>query len=495
MGNFYSLPPPRKTDYARIESALQLLTNNKNHADPGNPIRLLRACTTIIQWVLDDSDTLTWQQKDNALQTIIVFMDSTQKCASAGVLPVIMQWEAETTAELKRVVEEIEYIKRLLLAEDLMDFDTMLSTFKTITNPLCPSEVHVHAKFWNIIAFLGEFKETLSRLHGHQDENFQLTDDSPFTVGAKFVLFYKDYDYSYGRNDNLYGVRMIVTARKHDFTREELDPICEDELFDFYSINCHMWHEEYSEFSLKVMAMEKFVEMAYFWSRDHKDNFCEKDYYSVERLKELLIFITAYLLHFKMCYHVKEFDEQGELKEKITENIKSFSFILHSLPLIKFLDPEIWIYEHFSSVKYAADLLLKGKNNLSKLVEVKKLRTVCFQFQYMIVIQQFTTSRDYSTYDEWPMTETHGIAKIEVCADVMTTEKSNRVWKSKFEKIQSKDVILKKYNDDKCPICLEDFEDLLSNKTDSDDLVVLPSCNHLFCLRCLEKVIATSGSM
>lgn len=167
------------------------------------------------------------------------------------------------------------------------------------------------------------------------------------------------------------------------------------------------------------------------------------------------------------------------LRIEFSLNIDGFSFVLHSWPLLKFLAS--WgdiIKSGLEAIIFITDQILEGETGFVYEIRPKleKLKNVIYQLLY--IAHPLTYRRTSSTL---------AILKNVIRADVMTTCNSFFFWIPKFRANKSMEEILCKCPYNACPSCRQPFLDIVMEGSNSGDVAVLPGCDHLYCLQCLQN--------
>ena len=459
--------------YIHIEEALSLLDCEK-YSGLRNFFGITDASKSILNWVFEPQNALRWGQKYAALNKVTHCL-SVYRCANFGEPQPNLESVNDQTVENKSIMGGLEGIKNMILTNGpkLVNYDTLEAEFKSLTNPSSPSAFHVKAACMNLLQVLEEKIYISSQTDKSLNEHLQ-QDSSPLTPRVTFITF---------------------------------EPCKNNERFLFMKRSCHrnyihrslprqlhyIYHMSYSGSMALINTLpkiQKYVEEAKMHSKNHENKFYDENYFTKEKLPEMLKFMTSCLLLSEDCFNRKIMKKmKKELVKMFCKNMDYFSYILYSLPIIAVATDDIKDYvEDFITV---TDLLLK-KNSHNPQLKSKLLEFRMVACELVSICARLPSSRCNSGKLQSTSFQSCVVAKAVVRADVMTTGMSSSFWMPKFEDNKNKEIILSKSPDNICCICLEAFTDIFSF---GGDLVVLPRCCHLICLDCCEKLVANSKHM
>ena len=453
--------------YTAIEEALKCLHESRESSELGNFLNVFQASKIVLRWISQES-RLKSSQKCYILDLVFV-------CLLEFPSHNIAQAYNERQPNGFTGIEETNDLKTIVLsqlsAEDMM-LDNLAEQFKVLSNPSCPSQVHVKFIYLNILRLIEEIQEIFSRVNGNQDRNFHLDCKTPFTPKVIFSNFQPSEDNS---------VTKIIFDIYDNIFIPMMPLICENALTQF-ARNYHQSSFPFSTSEGIKDIMEKYIVDANRHLKTHETKFMDENYPSEKSLEDILLFILAYLVHYRKYSDVEKFNDDKRLERKILEDIDEFSYVLHSWPLIDVLKDDDCIEDYLESLAYAVGLLIKERTTNDEVnAKLNKFNDVVCQLIRIV---------------SPPGTKIEIIAEIKtvIQADILTTPNSSEPWNEKFENYPNKEALLSKCPHNLCCICYSTFDDIIRDKSQSD-LAVLPSCFHLFCRLCIEKMFKLAQTM
>ena len=369
------------------------------------------------------------------------------------------------------LLSHVEYMLSIIRSHGPQQLDDL--NFREDLQSSQITEVNLKTNCRNIVVCLQEFEELLKRVDGNEAPNLDLNRPTPFLNTEYFSFTYENE-----------GDRFQITRFFYPFERVwNLSEKSMETIFsDIYEKI--RGTEQYS------VLFEKYLENASKFFESHTNELNSENHPTKLSVMEKCNFIITYLMKFNSFFDIINFDETNEIEKKILNNMDGICNILINLPLTEVLHPKTnkSMIVYFKDIIVAADISLWENPNCPRLVTMlKNIKIVAYQLWHMCLKQVAKIERAAvcELFFEAQYKDT-------IEADVIT-EASSKHWKLKFASFINKEEILAKCPYGDCCICDVPFGDV-DEKSESEDIAVLPGCPHLFCVSCLEKSFVATDS-
>ena len=366
------------------------------------------------------------------------------------------------------LLSHVEYMLSIIRSHGPQQLDDL--NLQEDLQSLQLSEVNLKTNCKNIVVSLQEFEELLKRVDGNEAPNLDLNRPTPFLNTEYFSFTYENG-----------GERFQITRFFYPF--ERVRDLSEKSMETVFTNACEKIRgtEQYS------VLFGKYLENASKFFESHTNELNSENHPTKLSVMDKCNFIITYLMKFNSFFDITNFDETNELDKKILYNMDGIFNILITLPLTEVLHPKTnkSMIAYFKDIIVASNISLRENPNCPRLVTIlKSIKIVAYQLWHMCLKQVAKIERA-AVCELFLESDT-----IEV--DV-NTETSSMHWKLKFASFINKEEILAKCPYGDCCICDVPFGDV-DEKSESEDIAVLPGCPHLFCVSCLEKSFEASES-
>ena len=384
--------------------------------------------------------------------------------------------------ELNRIAghalhEKINYMKNLIKSQNLQDysFETLIEDIESYEDSTYPLQIEYKLLVSNIMHRLDELTVLAKRMFGDPNENFEISENSPF-VNTGYMRLYEES-----------GKFLVV---KEFYKNAKIN-----ELSKLYKTLSRKLSKPTKSDQNNRSRMEKCIIKARTRLLEHKKNFNEDRFWFHFDGMSQMWYVAYYLLQLANLINVKHFDVEKEMEKQILENIDGFSFIIHSMPFREIVDmfTKCNGWDAIRNIIYATDKILENEPNSADLVEkLKKLKIVSCQLFNICMIEEL---REIAMSSEIVHEKNIPFISTERILPNIIPEDLSDDWKIKFELEKSEKEVLDNCPHDQCYVCREKYADILANSPESNgNLAVLVKCQHLTCVPCIEKCILVKNS-
>ena len=278
------------------------------------------------------------------------------------------------------------------------------------------------------------------------------------------------------------------------------------------SINSHFGEDINDERLFAVVEAEVFLD------NHRQETEPRNSHFAFRQFTESFSIMINFCLNINKYSDIKNFSESDRVSQRILDCLDSFLSLIQKtsvLPMLVESDNVVAVRANLYNLKGALKWLIRQRTSSGVLAgKLKELEyaSTCIIGLFLRQNSDFPETRERtvlyvpreSSFDQHLSRESIA-ARFDfhayrnggefyfntlMEADKLP-EKSIKVWKAKFASVDNMDDILANTQQEMCPICLTSFQELLSSVV----LAVVPDCDHVTCLPCMEQNAKTSPSM
>ena len=365
----------------------------------------------------------------------------------------------------------------------IQDFVQVVDNLSAVCNPCRPTKYHVRVLFHNILTHLKEMEHVMERTTG---KNY-VTDEgvlsvNPFNATGDFYVKF-DSDETLGCVVNIKRYKNIETLNTSGTLNQWPTAMItyESKQLDLGEISTNPSTEGHNR--AKWMEVVALTECS---ATDPKPECVSIGCHASKRVKHVTSAMKDFVFSISRSNTIA-LSKTDPLFERMLRNLDGYAHLIDNISLLEILKDNssddfkdcilelLLATKQINAIDCSSLIAKKAKKILSTITQIITIAMIELEGREFMLNKQLVAS--FTKKKERPQ-----VKSIEDAITISCKED----WRKKFDAMRNMQAVLELCPHDKCCVC---YADLRRKIAKSEDLVVLPRCPHVCCMRCIKKCI------